>query len=174
MKDIDASAEVDVDMDAGNGFCSVQQGTPRAWRAHSDLILGKILDVLEEKGILDRALLIVTSDHGEEFMEHGMLGHATCLHKELVHVPLLMRWPGGAVKGTVKARVGHIDLPPTILDAFDIPGDVRLHHGSVEGEDGADVRSRCLGPDYEGLVAHKLRLERRGTEARGEEGAQVG
>jgi len=97
--------------------------------AHSDTILGKALDVLAEHDILDRSLLIVTSDHGEEFMEHGMLGHGTNVHRELIHVPLLMRWPEGKLTGTVGQTVGHIDLAPTILDAFDIPKPASMKYG---------------------------------------------
>jgi arylsulfatase len=87
----------------------------RADVSHMDQVVGSVLDHLKQAGILDRVLLIVASDHGEEFMEHGGLGHGTNLRRELVHVPLLVRWPDGAVTGRIDERVGLIDVAPTIL-----------------------------------------------------------
>lgn len=110
--------------------------------AHADQVAGRVIDILREAGILDRALLIVTSDHGEEFMEHSGLGHGTNLHRELIHLPLLMRWPGDALKGTVGVNVGHVDFAPTVLDTFDIPVPPQMKHGRsllglLRGEGGA-------------------------------------
>jgi arylsulfatase A-like enzyme len=95
----------------------------------ADMMLGRVLDRLEDEGILDRALLIVTSDHGEEFMEHGMMGHGTNINVEQVHVPMLLRWPGGKVRGVVDTRVGHIDLPPTLMDVFGLPKPASMKQG---------------------------------------------
>lgn len=61
-------------------------------------------------------LLIITSDHGEEFMEHGTVLHSE-LYRTITHVPLMIRLPGGEAAGTRIARsVGLIDLLPTVLD----------------------------------------------------------
>ncbi|NNE07814.1 MAG: sulfatase-like hydrolase/transferase, partial [Gemmatimonadetes bacterium] len=62
-------------------------------------------------------LLIITSDHGEEFMEHDTVLHSE-LYRTITHVPLMIRLPGGEAAGTRIARsVGLIDLLPTVLDA---------------------------------------------------------
>jgi arylsulfatase A-like enzyme len=60
----------------------------------------------------DDVLLIVTADHGEEFGEHGGLGHGHGLHEELLRVPLLIRWPAGIPGGR------RIDEPVTLLDVY--------------------------------------------------------
>ncbi|MGH3921329.1 MAG: sulfatase-like hydrolase/transferase, partial [Pseudonocardiaceae bacterium] len=82
-----------------------------------------VVHVLEKAGVLDDTLVIVTADHGEEHREHGtMLAHGRSLYRELLHVPLIMRLPGGASAGTVVDRpVQSIDLMPTILEAAGCP-----------------------------------------------------
>jgi len=62
-------------------------------------------------------LVVVTSDHGEEFKEHGGLSHSRRLHEELVRVPLIFWWPGRVPAGTVVARPTQtVDLLPTLLE----------------------------------------------------------
>ena len=81
----------------------------------TDDVLAKILAVLEAKGRLENALVVVTADHGEEFFEHGAKGHQRSLNEEVVRVPLIVRWPGVVPAGAVvetPARL--IDLYPTI------------------------------------------------------------
>jgi arylsulfatase len=58
-----------------------------------DSLVGDLVAGLEERGRLDRTLLVVTSDHGEAFGEHGFHGHMVGLHAETLHVPLVMRHP---------------------------------------------------------------------------------
>jgi arylsulfatase A-like enzyme len=61
-------------------------------------------------------MIIVTSDHGEEFGEHGGFWHGTTLYDEQVHVPLVVRLPGGEASGTtITDWVRHVDVAPTIL-----------------------------------------------------------
>jgi arylsulfatase A-like enzyme len=73
-------------------------------------------------GLLDdNVLLIVTADHGEEFGEHGGLGHMTSLHREQVHVPLLIRWPGALKPGTVETPASLIDVYPTLVEMLGLP-----------------------------------------------------
>jgi arylsulfatase A-like enzyme len=76
--------------------------------------------------VLDRTLLIVTSDHGEQFGEHGMFGHGNSVYPNVLHVPLLIRWPGAVPAGTAVRRVVSLrDLGATILDyagSVDFPG----------------------------------------------------
>ena len=60
---------------------------------------------------------MVTSDHGEEFMEHGDLGHAKTLYDEVVRVPLLVRYPDG-LAGVEPRTVGLVDVFPTVLETI--------------------------------------------------------
>ena len=93
-------------------------GLYRSDALYHDDIMGKLTAMLEEAGIMDKALLIYTSDHGEEFMEHGGLGHGRSLWPEQVDVPLLVHLPGQAAGEDIETLAGHIDVAPTILKAL--------------------------------------------------------
>ena len=80
----------------------------------TDHHIGRLLDEIESLGLFDGSLVVVTADHGEEFMERGWIGHTRTLHRELLHVPLIFRLPDGRV-GTVDDPVGLVDVMPTIL-----------------------------------------------------------
>ncbi len=88
--------------------------------AFVDHHVGRVLDALEKTLFYDRTVVIITSDHGEAFAEHGMIRHGFELWEELVHVPLIVRVPGVAGK-RVHARRSAIDLAPTILDLCGVP-----------------------------------------------------
>lgn len=85
--------------------------------AWSDHVIGTVLDSLKQRGVLDRTIVIVTSDHGEHFGEHGLVDHANSLYLPLLHVPLMIRYPAGLPAGRrVDTLVSLRDLPATILD----------------------------------------------------------
>jgi membrane-anchored protein YejM (alkaline phosphatase superfamily) len=72
---------------------------------------------LRSHEVLEKTLLIVTSDHGEAFGEHGQMWHGRSVHDEACHVPLLMRLPGERQAGKrVPALTESVDLLPTIFD----------------------------------------------------------
>ncbi len=82
-----------------------------------DRALGRLFDGLEKLGRYDDAVLVLTSDHGEEFWDHGRFEHGHTLFEELLHVPLVMRLPGGRHAGArIDAPAGHIDIVPTLLE----------------------------------------------------------
>jgi arylsulfatase A-like enzyme len=87
--------------------------------AFVDHQLGRVLAALEAKPFGSRTAVIVTSDHGEAFGEHGMIRHGFELWEELVRVPLLVKVPGVAPR-RVQARRSGIDVVPTILQLFQI------------------------------------------------------
>ncbi len=80
-----------------------------------------LFDRLRELGLWDKTLVAITSDHGEEFLEHGRLLHQNAPFEVMIHVPLVIKFPGGLFGGR---RVGHlattIDLMPTILEVLGI------------------------------------------------------
>jgi arylsulfatase A-like enzyme len=83
---------------------------------------GEILDLLEARGLLRDALVAVTADHGEQLGEHGLVDHRLSLYEPLLHVPLVVRWPGKFPAGlSVERSVSLMDLYPTILDAAGVP-----------------------------------------------------
>src|SRR5262249_45525941 len=63
--------------------------------AEADLRVGMLLAALRESGMFDDAIVVITADHGEEFEEHGGRLHGNTLYEELIHVPLVIRPPGG-------------------------------------------------------------------------------
>ncbi|MCC6152849.1 MAG: sulfatase, partial [Candidatus Hydrogenedentes bacterium] len=81
-----------------------------------DSELGKMFAKLKERGLYDRALIIVTADHGEEFGEHGVYGHANVFEPSL-RIPMIVKFPKQEFAGTrVKHVVEQVDIMPTVLD----------------------------------------------------------
>ncbi|MGZ5429103.1 MAG: tetratricopeptide repeat protein, partial [Thermoanaerobaculia bacterium] len=81
-----------------------------------DDIVGRFLAFLREKGVYDRAVVIVLSDHGEGLHDHGEDEHGIFLYREALQVPLLLKLPRGAGGGkTVSTPVGLYDVVPSIL-----------------------------------------------------------
>lgn len=95
----------------------------RADGFYHDKIFGEIMEVLIQSGLAEGSLIIYTSDHGEEFLEHGNLGHGNSLWSEQTSVPMIMHLPGQSDGREIEALVGHIDIAPTIISAFglDVP-----------------------------------------------------
>jgi len=79
--------------------------------------LAAFLTRLEQDGYLDNTIVIIVSDHGEGFYEHRLLAHNNSLYQELLHVPLLMRFPRDEYAGNhVRETVQTVDILPTVLD----------------------------------------------------------
>jgi len=92
----------------------------------TDASIGALVDSLEAWGRLDRAMIIVTADHGEEFLEHGSIEHGQTVYDESLKVPLVIFAPSCVDAGTrVTEQVGLIDIGPTILQAVGI--DIPVH-----------------------------------------------
>lgn len=86
-----------------------------------DTQVERVLDALRERGVDDDTLVILTSDHGEEFFEHGHKTHRVQLHPECLRVPLVMRWPGKIAPRTrVAGNAGLIDIVPTLCELLDL------------------------------------------------------
>jgi arylsulfatase A-like enzyme len=83
--------------------------------SYTDALLGELLAGLKKRGFLEESIVVVTSDHGEEFREHGKWLHGNGLYQEVVRVPLLVRAPGIESGTRVAEPVSLIDVAPTIL-----------------------------------------------------------
>jgi arylsulfatase A-like enzyme/Flp pilus assembly protein TadD len=91
--------------------------------ATADAVVGKFLDRLRAKGLYDQALVVFLSDHGEGLGEHGEDEHGVFLYREVLQVPLLVKLPGGAGRGTsVAAPVQLVDVFTTIATAAGVAG----------------------------------------------------
>lgn len=92
--------------------------------AYADLQVGLLLQGLQDRGLLDRSLVILVGDHGEDLFEHGHVNHRISLHDASTHVPMMIRFPRGEYGGQrVSDLVENVDLLPTVLEwlGFQVP-----------------------------------------------------
>lgn len=94
-------------------------GEIRYW----DTAFGELLNDMRRRGVLDDTIIVVTSDHGEEFMEHGRILHGYQLFDESIRVPLIVWAPGLVSAGRRLGPVETRDVYSTILDLLDLPPD---------------------------------------------------
>lgn len=132
----------------------------------ADEQVGRLLEALAEKGLADRTVVIVASDHGEAFGEHGSWGHSYTLYDEELRAPLLVHVPGLDPR-VVDAPVGLHDVAPTMLDLAGLRPRTRLAGRSLVpalvGED-ALPDDRLLFAELmpDGLLPFDRRVVRRG------------
>jgi arylsulfatase A-like enzyme len=88
--------------------------------AFADSQIGRLLDAMDERHLLERTIVIVVGDHGESLGEHGERDHGIFLYDSVLRVPLLVRAPGLAPR-RVSALVRLTDVMPTVLDLLDMP-----------------------------------------------------
>lgn len=87
-----------------------------------DRQIGRLIDHLEATGLTDNTIVVVASDHGEEFLDHGRWGHwESNLYDEIVRVPLLIRLPQHGDATVIHRQVRTMDLMPTVLDLCRCP-----------------------------------------------------
>jgi arylsulfatase A-like enzyme len=86
--------------------------------AFVDAQIGRLVDELKKLGLYDAATLIVTTDHGEEFWDHGGFEHGHTLYDELIHIPLIVKLPADvkAARRTIDAQVRTVDIMPTLFE----------------------------------------------------------
>ncbi|MBU89916.1 hypothetical protein CMO94_00110 [Candidatus Woesearchaeota archaeon] len=91
-----------------------------------DYHLGKFVNKLDELGIKNNTIIIITADHGEEFYDHGGFLHTQTLYEEVIHVPLIIYYPKEFKSKSIHNRVEAMAIFPTILDILDveIPRDI--------------------------------------------------
>jgi arylsulfatase A-like enzyme len=95
-----------------------------------DSSFARIVDNLRKLGILNKTIIILTSDHGEEFWEHDGFAHGHTVYNELLHVPLIIGYSPHLPKRQIKSYVQLLDLFPTILSLARIKND-----SEVRGKD---------------------------------------
>jgi len=101
-----------------------------------ETLIKPLIEFLKKNDLYDNTLLIVTSDHGEEFYEHGGWLHSRTLYNELIKVPLIIKFPSSKYKGNkVKPKARLIDIMPTVLDVCSI----NYPKDSLEGESLIDL-----------------------------------
>lgn len=123
--------------------------------AYLDEHIGRMMDRLDEQGVLDDTIVVVTADHGELFGEHDLAYHFKALTEEETHVPLLMRYPKGLPAGQrVPGAVELNDILPTILELANIESDVPMDGNSLVSA------ARSGDADEEAVYTYLLREPR--------------
>lgn len=119
----------------------------------ADGFVRRIVEALRDGGLYDDTLVLLTSDHGEAFFEHGMYGHAgTNLHAEVTRIPLLLKLPGSRHAGTVVEEPAQlVDVLPTLMEVasvespegltYELPGRSLLTLVRNEAEEGVPAFS---------------------------------
>lgn len=111
---------------------------------YTDEQIGRLLEELRQRGLSQNTLVVITSDHGESFGEHGLLIHQNALYREVICVPLVLFWPGHVPGGVrVSQLVSNASLPATVMELlgegtqarFPGPSLMQLWQESGEGAD---------------------------------------
>jgi arylsulfatase len=111
--------------------------------AYVDAELGFLRRTLEEQGLWNRTVLIVTADHGEAFWEHEHIGHSVQLYEPILHIPLIVHLPAGSGPSGVRRKgiADLLDVAPTVADVFGVLG----KGGSRESFEGRSLLPMILG-----------------------------
>ena len=81
----------------------------------SDHVIGQFLQIIEKRDLFKNSIVIITSDHGAEFYEHGYWGHNSAFTKEQVMAPFILYLPGEKPK-KIESLTSHLDIAPTLLE----------------------------------------------------------
>lgn len=111
-----------------NGYVNITEEDVLFWRAIYDEKINRVdsefarfIEGLEELGLTDNTILILTSDHGTEFYEHGRFDHGFSIYDELIHVPFIIIYPENPGGIEITSQVRTLDVMPTVLDMLDVP-----------------------------------------------------
>jgi membrane-anchored protein YejM (alkaline phosphatase superfamily) len=110
----------------------------------NDFEVGNVLDALEEKDLLENTIIVISSDHGEEFYETGFWGHTSAFSKFQIKVPFILYIPDEQHR-TISYLTSHIDVVPTMFEmlGYTSPPDIYTQGRSILDEDGHDFVVSC-------------------------------
>jgi arylsulfatase A-like enzyme len=112
--------------------------------AFLDHHVGRLLSELEQQGDLQNTIVIITSDHGESFGEHQLMGHTASLYVQMLHVPLVIVYPARVPAARVADRVSLVNIPATVLALAGIDNTAAIPGTSLVGPDGAPAALESL------------------------------
>ena len=126
--------------------------------AWTDSQIGRLLACLRDRGVAGETMVVVTADHGEEFLEHGYVGHGRTFYEEIVNVPLIISGPGVERGLRDSSQVCQIDLLPTALSGLglEVPGDLEgldLLDADVDDDRTVFASGLNTGPPFEAASA---------------------
>jgi len=106
-----------------------------------DAQIGKLERALDDLGVLNDTIWVITADHGESFHDHGQVTHGKTLFDTEARVPLLVHWPAKLTPADVEEPVSNMDVLPTLLDLLDVPP-----HPAFQGKSFASPSTRSSDP----------------------------
>jgi choline-sulfatase len=128
----------------------------------SDALFAGFIADLKKMGVYDTSVVVVVSDHGDQFYEHGSVGHGDTVYQELTHVPMIIRAPGLLPKGAVvEPDVEMMDMAPTLLDLAGAKPEPKMQGASLVPLvfDSVGVSPRAA-LTVDGQVARGLKVDR--------------
>ncbi len=153
--------------DALPGLTSPSGRRPKAFARYArdvrvaDHFLGTVLAELQARDLLDRTVVAVVSDHGEEFHDHGALGHGVAMWTESLRVPLVIRVPGADWAGRVhRGRVSLLDVMPTLVELAGVDPPGGLEGRSLVAQLGREHAPFAPDPVFAHLFTMSVRLDR--------------
>ncbi|MFT4571085.1 MAG: arylsulfatase A-like enzyme [Hyphomicrobiaceae bacterium] len=128
----------------------------------TDEHVGLILDRLRDYGVLDNTLVVLVSDHGDEFFEHGNKGHHRTVYDEVLRVPFVVRLPGGDRAGTViEDQASLVDVMPTILGHTGIAGPPHMEGRNILRTPHADNKREAVYAEFYDKRGFNVQVARR-------------
>lgn len=131
--------------------------------AYGDREFGRFVSELKRRGLYDRALMVFMGDHGEEFLDHGQFTHGKTVFDELIHIPMIVKFPGLRDGGQrVRQQVQEVDVLPTVLQevSLPVPPTIAGHPLQPVLAGGAPEPPAVSEISHRGYVAHGMRTSR--------------
>ena len=160
--DISVLSEMSLSQDAKDCLINLYDDSIR----YFDQSFEKILEYLKNLEILDNTIVIFTADHGEEFWEHNKAFHGHSMHREVLHVPLIIRYPSRFPAKRVKSCVQLLELFPTILSLAGNKNDISRRGKNLavsalkdkQIDEEIFVEGTLYGPEKKGLIRDGWKL----------------
>ena len=126
--------------------------------AYTDSIVGEIVSMLKNNNVYDNTMIVITSDHGEHFGEYGHWSHVASLHKEVLHVPLIIKYPEGIdYLKEVDEYTQLVDIFPTIMNVVDVSEDKLINVSGLNllpFKKNHNKYHECVFAEWEGRVPY--------------------
>ncbi len=128
----------------------------------TDGCVGELIAKIDALGLANDTIVVVTSDHGEEFWNHGQTLHGHTLYDELLRVPFVVRWPGHVEAGkALSGQISSMSIMPTVIEAVGGRIPVQCQSPSVwnflTGKAPLEARPVCAETDYQGINLRMIR-----------------
>jgi len=135
---------------------------------YTDGKVGEVVELLKQKGLYDDTMIIITADHGEHFGEYGLWSHCASLYREVLRIPLVMKFPKGiSARKKVDGYTQLVDIFPTVMEATGVSGKENIKTSGVSlVPNGANRYHEYVFAEWEGRVPSFI-------EARAGEGADL-